>query len=88
VTARRHYEEDFVQPLVVTKDVNNGWTFSSTIVLTGTYCQDMLAGHTTDVQGIFGCKDEPPHPSSLSRPAASTESRPWAFTLLIPHSVS
>ena len=39
------------------------WGTSSTIVLTGTYCQDMLAGHATGVQVIFGCKDEPPPPA-------------------------
>jgi hypothetical protein len=41
----------------------DGWTFgatNSTIVLTGSYCDDMLAGRTTNVQVIFGCPDEPP----------------------------
>jgi hypothetical protein len=44
----------------------DGWTFgatSSTIVLTGSVCQNLLDGVTTNVQVIFGCPDEPPPPS-------------------------
>jgi hypothetical protein len=55
----------YVEKKLIAGDSSNGWMFGatdSTIVLTGTYCQDMLAGNTTDVQVIFGCKDEPPPP--------------------------
>jgi CubicO group peptidase (beta-lactamase class C family) len=55
----------YVDKQLVAADPSNGWTFGandSTIVLTGSYCQAMLAGITTDVQILFGCKDEPPPP--------------------------
>jgi hypothetical protein len=49
----------------------------------GSYCQDMLAGYTTDVQVIFGCEDVEAPPTIIirSRLAASGESRPLAFSL-------
>lgn len=50
----------YVDKKFVDQSVDNGWTFgatSSDIVLTGTYCADMLAGVTSTVQIIFGCAD-------------------------------
>jgi hypothetical protein len=53
----------YVDKNLVVKDDNNGWTFDandstySTIVLTGTYCQAMMAGSTSQVQIIFGCPE-------------------------------
>jgi len=47
----------------VAKDESNGWMFDpadatfATIVLTGTYCQSMLGGATSQVQIVFGCPD-------------------------------
>jgi hypothetical protein len=55
----------YVDKTLVAEDPGSGWTFgatSSTIVLTGGYCTDFMAGKTADVQVIFGCKDEPPPP--------------------------
>jgi von Willebrand factor type A domain len=56
----------YVDKQLVAEDPANGWTFNgsdtTTIVLTGSYCQDMLSGVTSNVQIIFGCKDEPPPP--------------------------
>ena len=46
---------------------DNGWMFgatSSDIVLTGSYCADMLGGNPSTVQIIFGCKDYIP-PASI-----------------------
>ena len=58
----------YVDKRFVAKDEDNGWTFDtsdstySTITLTGTYCDDMLAGTTSQVQIVFGCPyvDPPP----------------------------
>ena len=55
----------YVDKQLVTESATDGWTFgatSSIVVLTGSFCQNMLAGNTTNVQVIFGCKDEPPPP--------------------------
>jgi hypothetical protein len=55
----------YVDKNLVAEDPVSGWAFgatSSTIVLTGSYCADFMAGTTKDVQVIFGCKDEPPPP--------------------------
>jgi len=52
----------YVNKTLITKDADpttdNGWTFgatSSDIVLTGSYCTDLLAGANSTVQIIFGC---------------------------------
>jgi hypothetical protein len=53
----------YVDRNLVVKDDINGWMFDpadstySTIVLTGTYCQNMLAGITSQVQIVFGCPE-------------------------------
>jgi hypothetical protein len=53
----------YVDKSLVAKDDGNGWMFEpsdstySTIVLTGTYCQMMLAGATSQVQIVFGCPE-------------------------------
>jgi hypothetical protein len=44
----------------VATSTEDGWRFgatSSNIVLTGSYCADLLAGAPSTVQIIFGCKD-------------------------------
>jgi hypothetical protein len=49
-----------------TASTDDGWLFgatSSTIVLTGSYCESLLAGAPSTVQIIFGCKDYIPLPS-------------------------
>jgi len=54
----------YVDNNLVAKDDNNGWTFDandstySTIVLTGSYCQAMMAGSTSQVQIVFGCPED------------------------------
>jgi hypothetical protein len=51
----------YVDAKLVAQDGSNGWTFDpsdptdSTIVLTGTYCESVLAGATAEVQIAFGC---------------------------------
>jgi hypothetical protein len=46
---------------LVPKDDNDGWMFDptdptyATIVLTGSYCQNVLDGATSQVQIVFGC---------------------------------
>jgi hypothetical protein len=50
----------YVDKQLIGQSPDNGWTFgatSSDIVLTGNYCADMLAGQTSTVEIIFGCKD-------------------------------
>jgi len=51
----------YVNKTFVEQSADNGWTCGnpscSDIVLTGTYCADMLAGSPSKVQIIFGCKD-------------------------------
>jgi len=61
----------YVDKQLIGQDPDNGWTFDlsdatySTITLTGTYCQDMLAGRTSQVQIVFyDCPGTPP-PSTL-----------------------
>jgi hypothetical protein len=57
----------YVDKTPVAKDDDNGWMFDptdstySTVVLTGSYCQAMLAGSTSQVQIVFGC----PEPDAL-----------------------
>ncbi len=49
----------YIDKKLVAQDADNGWAFDpsdatfSTITLTGTYCQDMLAGLTSQVQIVF-----------------------------------
>jgi hypothetical protein len=56
----------YIDNKLVAKDDSNGWMFDptdstySTIVLTGTYCQTMLAGTTSQVQIVFGCPESSP----------------------------
>jgi hypothetical protein len=51
----------YVNKTLISKDAqptDDGWTFgatSSDIVLTGSYCTDLLAGSPSTVQIIFGC---------------------------------
>jgi hypothetical protein len=55
----------YVDKSFVAQDPNNGWTFgasSSEIVLTGTYCANMLAGVSTKVEIRFGCAGTAPPP--------------------------
>jgi hypothetical protein len=53
----------YVDKNLVPKDGSNGWMFDpadatySSIVLTGTYCQAMLSGATSQVQIVFGCPE-------------------------------
>jgi hypothetical protein len=53
----------YIDNRLVPQDDSNGWMFDpadatySTVVLTGTYCQSMLAGLTSQVQIVFGCLD-------------------------------
>lgn len=53
----------YVDKGFVAQDPSNGWTFgatNSTIVLTGTYCDNMLAGLTSKVEILFGCAETQP----------------------------
>jgi hypothetical protein len=55
----------YVDKQLVEEDAADGWAFgatSSTIVLTGNTCQNLLAGAASSVQVIFGCPDEAPPP--------------------------
>jgi hypothetical protein len=53
----------YVDKNLVAKDDDNGWMFDpadptySTILLTGTYCQNVMAGATSQVQIVFGCSE-------------------------------
>jgi hypothetical protein len=53
----------YVDQSLVPQDDTNGWAFDPTdptysiIVLTGDYCQQVLAGATAEVQINFGCSD-------------------------------
>jgi hypothetical protein len=53
----------YVDAKLVAQDGSNGWAFDpsdptySTIVLTGAYCQNVLAGATAEIQITFGCPD-------------------------------
>jgi len=56
----------YVDKQLVDENAADGWTFgatSSTIVLTGSTCQNLLAGVASSVQVIFGCPDVPPPPA-------------------------
>jgi len=51
----------YVDDRLVAKDANDGWTFGATtssIVLTGSYCDRVLAEDSVEVQILFGC--DPP----------------------------
>jgi hypothetical protein len=56
----------YVDKALVAKSDSNGWVFdsadptSATVVLTGTYCQNMLSGVTSRVQIVFGCPNTVP----------------------------
>lgn len=53
----------YVDKGFVAQDPSNGWAFgatSSTVVLTGTYCDNMLAGLTSKVEILFGCAEAQP----------------------------
>jgi hypothetical protein len=56
----------YVDKKLVAKDDSKGWTFDktdstySTIVLTGSYCEDILSGVTSQVQIVFGCPNSVP----------------------------
>jgi hypothetical protein len=56
----------YVDKGFVAKNDANGWVFDpadptfSTITLTGSYCTDLLAGKTTQVQIVFGCPNVTP----------------------------
>jgi hypothetical protein len=58
----------YVDKKLVTKDDSNGWKFDSadptysTVVLTGSYCEDMMANVTSQVQIVFGCPEVIPDP--------------------------
>jgi hypothetical protein len=51
----------YIDNNLVPKDESDGWMYDpadpeySTVVLTGTYCQKMLAGGTSQVQIVFAC---------------------------------
>jgi hypothetical protein len=48
----------YVDKQLVPQDGNNGWTFgatTSTILLTGTYCDNVMSGSSTQVEILFGC---------------------------------
>jgi hypothetical protein len=53
----------YIDGSLAAQDVTNGWMFDpadpsySTIVLTGDYCQKVLAGATAEVRINFGCSD-------------------------------
>ena len=51
----------YVNKVFVEQSADNGWVCGdptcSDILLTGTYCADMLGGNPSTVQIIFGCKD-------------------------------
>lgn len=53
----------YVDSNLVAKDDSNGWMFdpsdatNATIVLTGSTCENMLAGATSQVQIVFGCPE-------------------------------
>ena len=49
----------------INKSDSEGWTYGDStqeIVLTGSYCEAILAGEETAVQILFGCPGEPPFP--------------------------
>ena len=53
----------YVDKRLIAESATDGWTFgatTSTIILTGSHCDAFLTGVASNVQVIFGCKDEPP----------------------------
>jgi hypothetical protein len=53
----------YLDKQLIAESPSDGWTFGatpSTIVLTGSTCASFLGGLATNVQVIFGCKDDPP----------------------------
>lgn len=53
----------YVDKQLIAESATDGWTFganTSTIILTGGQCDAFLTGAASDVQVIFGCKDDPP----------------------------
>jgi hypothetical protein len=56
----------YVDKHLVNKSDSKGWKFDggdatgATITLTGSYCDDMMSGKTTQVQIVFGCPNVPP----------------------------
>ena len=56
----------YVNKTLINQAVNstdNGWRFGATtsnIVLTGSYCTDLLAGANSTVQIVFGCAGDIP----------------------------
>jgi hypothetical protein len=53
----------YVDKQFVPQDGNNGWTFgatTSTILLTGTYCDNVMSGSSTQVEILIGCPNVPP----------------------------
>jgi hypothetical protein len=53
----------YVDKQLVPKDANNGWTFgatTSTIVLTGSVCANVMSGASSQVEILFGCPNVPP----------------------------
>ena len=53
----------YVDKQLVPQDANNGWTFgatNSTILLTGTYCDNVMSGTSSQVEILFGCPNVAP----------------------------
>jgi hypothetical protein len=52
----------------ISRSDDEGWKYGNTqqdILLTGKFCKELLAGTDTDVQIIFGCKDNPYFPPDI-----------------------
>ena len=52
----------------ISRSNDEGWKYGDTqqdVLLTGKYCQDLLAGTDTDVQIIFGCKGDTYFPPDI-----------------------
>jgi hypothetical protein len=55
----------YVNKQQVSQSANGGWIYdasSQSVVLTGSYCDDINAGKDTAVQILFGCEGEPQFP--------------------------
>ena len=53
----------YVDKQLVPQNTNNGWTFgatTSTVLLTGTYCANVMSGVSTQVEILFGCPNIAP----------------------------
>jgi hypothetical protein len=53
----------YVDKQLLPKDSNNGWSFgptTSSIVLTGTYCSNVMSGASSQVEILFGCPNVAP----------------------------